>query len=117
MNYCILVLISAIFVVPVYGTQSTISDANIDVVVNYPDVVAPGNEFVLSTVVKTKADQMSNITLAVSSPEMEILQNLSLFIAGHMNIASKALLKITVPRMKKKFKDSHERSSGITLYY
>lgn len=75
MNYCILVLISAIFVVPVYGTQSTISDANIDVVVNYPDVVAPGNEFVLSTVVKTKADQMSNITLAVSSPEMEILQN------------------------------------------
>ncbi|MGI0010280.1 MAG: hypothetical protein ACREAE_02640, partial [Nitrosopumilaceae archaeon] len=51
------------------------SDANIDVTVNYPDVVTQGNEFVLSSVVKTKADQMSNITISISSPEIEVLQN------------------------------------------
>ena len=55
--------------------ESVISDANIDVTINYPDVVTQGNEFVLSSVVKTKADQMSNITISISSPEIEISQN------------------------------------------
>ena len=55
--------------------ESVISDANIDVTINYPDVVTHGNEFVLSSVVKTKADQMSNITISISSPEIEISQN------------------------------------------
>ena len=55
--------------------ENIISDANIEVTVNYPDVVKQENEFVLSSVVKTKADQMSNITVSISSPEIEILQN------------------------------------------
>lgn len=75
MNRVILVFIASVFILPAYGIENIISDANIDVVINYPDVVTPGNEFVLSSVVKTKADQMSNITVSVSSPEIEILQN------------------------------------------
>ena len=75
MNKIILVFIASIFIFPIYGMESVISDANIDVTINYPDVVTQGNEFVLSSVVKTKADQMSNITISISSPEIEISQN------------------------------------------
>jgi len=74
-NRIILVFIASIFIFPIYGMESVISDANIDVTINYPDVVTHGNEFVLSSVVKTKADQMSNITISISSPEIEISQN------------------------------------------
>jgi len=74
-NKIILVFIASIFIFPIYGMESVISDANIDVTINYPDVVTQGNEFVLSSVVKTKADQMSNITISISSPEIEISQN------------------------------------------
>ena len=75
MNKIILVFIASIFIFPVYGMESVISDANIDVTIDYPDVVTQGNEFVLSSAVKTKADQMSNITISISSPEIEISQN------------------------------------------
>ena len=75
MNKIILVFIASIFIFPIYGMESVISDANIDVTINYPDVVTQGNEFVLSSAVKTKADQMSNITISISSPEIEISQN------------------------------------------
>jgi len=74
-NKIILVFIASIFILPIYGMESVISDANIDVTINYPDVVTQGNEFILSSVVKTKADQMSNITISISSPEIEISQN------------------------------------------
>jgi len=74
-NKIILVFIASIFIFPVYGMESVISDANIDVTIDYPDVVTQGNEFVLSSAVKTKADQMSNITISISSPEIEISQN------------------------------------------
>ncbi|MBI5377604.1 MAG: hypothetical protein HZA82_03170, partial [Thaumarchaeota archaeon] len=75
MNRIILVFITSVFILPAYGTENIISDANIDVAIKYPDVVTQGNEFVLSSLVKTKADQMSNITVSISSPEIEILQN------------------------------------------
>ena len=75
MNRIILVFIASVFILPAYGTENIISDANIDVTIKYPDVVTQGNEFVLSSLVKTKADQMSNITVSISSPEIEILQN------------------------------------------
>lgn len=71
----ILVFIVSVLILPIYGVENLISDANIDLTVNYPDVVIQGNEFVLSTMVKTKADQISNITISISSPEIEILQN------------------------------------------
>lgn len=81
MNKLILVFLASIFIFPIYGMESVISDANIDVTINYPDVVTQGNEFVLSSAVKSKADQMSNITISISSPEIEISQN-------HFNIQS-----------------------------
>ncbi len=75
MNRIILVFIAAIFILPAYGMKNIISDANIDVTINYPDVITQGTEFVLSSLVKTKADQMSNITVSISSPEIEVIQN------------------------------------------
>ena len=75
MNYFILVFITVITIIPVYGVQNTLSDANIEVTINYPDVVTQANEFVLASAVKAKADQISNITISVSSPEIEISQN------------------------------------------
>lgn len=75
MNKIFFILIASIFIFPIYGMESTISDANIDVIINYPDVVTQGNEFILSSIVKTKADQMSNITISISSSEIESSQN------------------------------------------
>ena len=75
MNIIILVFIASIFILPAYGMKNITSDVNIDVTIDYPDVVTQGTEFVLSSIVKTKADQMSNITISISSPEIEILQN------------------------------------------
>ena len=55
--------------------QNTISDSNIQVNLQYPDILTPQDEFDLSSVVKSTADQVSNITLAISSPELDITQN------------------------------------------
>jgi hypothetical protein len=55
--------------------QNTISDSNIQVNLEYPDILTPQDEFDLSSVVKTTADQVSNITLTISSPELDITQN------------------------------------------
>ena len=63
------------FFIPAYGMQNTISDPNIKVTMNYPDIVAPQGNFVLSSVVKTSADQVSNITVTISSPEINMTQN------------------------------------------
>jgi len=55
--------------------QNTISDPNIQVTLEYPDILTTQDEFYLSSVVKTTADQVSNITLTISSPELDITQN------------------------------------------
>jgi hypothetical protein len=60
---------------PAYGMQNTVSDSNIQVTLEYPDILTPQDEFDLSSVVKTTADQVSNITLTISSPELDITQN------------------------------------------
>ena len=75
MNTIFLILFASVFIFPAYGMKNIASDANIDVTLDYPDVVTQGTEFVLSSIVKTKADQMSNITISISSPEIEISQN------------------------------------------
>lgn len=75
MNYSVLILGMLLAFIPAYGIQNTLSDANIDVILNYPEIVTQGNEFVLSSSVKVKADQISDITITVDSPEIEILQN------------------------------------------
>jgi len=60
---------------PAYGMQGTISDSNIQVILGYPDIVTPQGNFVLSSVVKTTADQVSNITVTISSPELNMTQD------------------------------------------
>ncbi len=74
-NCFLLVFISIIFFGPVYATQNSITDANIEVTLNYPEVVTHENEFVFASIVKAKVDQISNITVIVASPEIEISQN------------------------------------------
>ncbi|HYL67517.1 MAG TPA: CARDB domain-containing protein [Nitrosopumilaceae archaeon] len=63
------------FFIPAYGMQNTISDSNVQVIVNYPDILTPQDDFVLSSVVKTSADQVSNITITISSPELNMTKN------------------------------------------
>src|SRR5436309_3122883 len=57
---------------PAFGTQNNISDSNVQVTLNYPDIVKQGDGFVLSSVVKATAGQVSNITITISSPEIEL---------------------------------------------
>ena len=72
----ILFLFSIITImIPAYAAQNTMSDPNLQVTLNYPDIVKHGNGFVLSTVVKATADQISNITVTASSPELDISQS------------------------------------------
>jgi hypothetical protein len=55
--------------------QNTVSDSNIQVILNYPDILTSQDNFVLSSVVKTTADQVSNITVTISSPEIVMTEN------------------------------------------
>jgi hypothetical protein len=50
-------------------------DPNVQVTLNYPDVIRQGDKFVLASVIKSTADQVSNITLAISSPELYATNN------------------------------------------
>ena len=60
---------------PVHATQNNIIDPNIQLNLNYPDIVVQGKQFVLSSVVKATADQVSNITVTITCPELDIQQN------------------------------------------
>ena len=72
--FLVTVLISSLFV-PVNALQSNMLDPNIQVTLNYPDVIRQGDKFVLSSVIKSTADQVSNITLSISSPELYTTTN------------------------------------------
>jgi len=45
-------------------------DPNLQVTLTYPDIIPQGGKFVLSSIIKATADQVSNITLTISSPEL-----------------------------------------------
>ncbi len=60
---------------PTYAVQNTITDPNIQLSLDYPDILMQGKNFVLSTVVKATVDQVSNITVTITSPELQIQQN------------------------------------------
>ncbi|MBI3640290.1 MAG: hypothetical protein HY223_08255 [Thaumarchaeota archaeon] len=75
MKYYYLFIFVSFFFIPAYGMQNTISDPNIQVILNYPDILTTQDNFVLSSVVKTTADQVSNITVTISSPEIDMVQN------------------------------------------
>jgi len=61
--------------VPTYALQSSILDPNVQVTFDYPDVIRQGDKFVLSSIIKATADQVSNITLTISSPELYTSNN------------------------------------------
>ncbi len=73
-KYCLIIFLT-VLVLPVHATQSSITDPNIQLNLDYPDVVIQGKQFVLSSVVKATADQVSNITVTITCPELDIQQN------------------------------------------
>ena len=72
--FLVTVLVSSLFV-PTYALQSNMLDPNVQVTLNYPDVIRQGDKFVLTSVIKSTADQVSNITLTISSPELYTTNN------------------------------------------
>lgn len=61
--------------IPAYALQSNMLDPNLQITLEYPDVVKHGDKFVLSSIIKATADQISNITLSISSPELYTTNN------------------------------------------
>lgn len=74
-NHCFLIFISVVVFIPTYAVQNNITDPNFQLSLNYPDIVTQGKEFVLSSVVDATADQVSNITVTITCPELQIQQN------------------------------------------
>jgi len=74
-KYYVLFIFALFFFIPAYGMQNTLTDSNIQVTIQYPDILTPQDEFDISSVVKTTADQVSNITISISSPELDITQD------------------------------------------
>ena len=72
--FLVTILISSLFV-PAYALQSNMLDPNVQVTLDYPDVIRQGDKFVLSSIIKSTADQVSNITLTISSPELYTTNN------------------------------------------
>ena len=60
---------------PAYGLQSSVLDPNVQVTFDYPSVVRQGDKFVISSIIKSTADNVSNITLSISSPELYTSNN------------------------------------------
>lgn len=60
---------------PAFATQNAISDPNLQITMSYPDTIKQGQSFVLSSIIKATADQISNITMTISSPELDMQQN------------------------------------------
>lgn len=61
--------------IPAYALQSNMLDPNLQITLEYPDTIKPGDEFVLSSITKATSDQVSNITLSVSSPGVYTANN------------------------------------------
>lgn len=53
---------------PAFALQSTMSDPNLQITVEYPETVQPGEKFVMASIIKATSDQVTNITLSASSP-------------------------------------------------
>lgn len=62
-------------IVPAYALQTNMLDPNLQITLEYPDVVRQGDKFVLSSIIKATADHVSNITLTISSPEFSSTNN------------------------------------------
>lgn len=73
--YLAIIVVASIITIPVFGAQNMVTDSNIQITMSYPDIVKQGDSFVLSTVTKVTADQVSNITLSISSSELDMPQD------------------------------------------
>lgn len=62
-------------IAPAYALQTNMLDPNLQITLEYPDAVRPGDKFVLSTIIKATADNISNITISASSPEFYLSNN------------------------------------------
>lgn len=71
----LVISLASSLLVPAYALQSNMLDPNVQVTLNYPDVIRQGDKFVLASVIKSTADQVSNITLTISSPELYTANN------------------------------------------
>lgn len=69
-----LLLVSSIDI-PAYALQSSVIDPNLQITLEYPDVIKQREKFVLSSIIKATADQISNITVSISSPELNFANN------------------------------------------
>ena len=72
---CYISFVVLTIMMPAFAVQNAMSDPNLQITLNYPSIVKQGNGFVLSSVIKATADQISNITITVSSPELDITQD------------------------------------------
>lgn len=62
---------------PAYALQSSMIDPNLQITLEYPETIKPGDKFVMSSVIKATSDQISNITITVSSPGIYQTNNTS----------------------------------------
>lgn len=67
-----LTILFAVILLPAYAEQDNISDSNIGLALSYPDILMPGKQFVLSSVVTPTVDQVSNITVTITCPELAV---------------------------------------------
>ncbi len=76
LSYCFLFFFSSVLLVgSAFAIQNTITDPNVELSLDYPNVVVQDKQFVLSSVIKASADQVSNITVTITCPELLIQQN------------------------------------------
>lgn len=73
--FLVVIIISSIGIIPTYASQSSVLDPNVQATFDYPSVVRQGDKFVLSAIIKSTADNVSNITLSISSPELYTSNN------------------------------------------
>lgn len=71
--FLLLVLLNTLFPAA-FGVERSMGDPNVALSLEYPDVVMQGKEFVLSTIVKAEADQVSNLTVSITCPDLQIEQ-------------------------------------------
>ena len=74
-NLFLAAILASSLLEPVYALQSSMLDPNVQVTLDYPDVIRQGDKFVLSSIIKSTTDQVSNITLTISSPELYTTNN------------------------------------------
>lgn len=74
LGFWFLVIVFSAFFPSAWALQNTISDPNISLSLDYPDVITQGSEFVISSVARANVDQVSNITVTITCPDLEIQQ-------------------------------------------